>query len=187
MIAWANLMIGPRERGLPGLARLHLPELTIHEKLKPTWQIVIGGKSPTQLLPKLSAGRLKVGPTAQTMLLDSNFRTLEQETRIDLARVTVAYLGFQSFATISQICEEANRRELDRVPAEVGPHLRLAYPEQPSDEILTIGMDPITDSHGDQDVFQLVNNDEGLWLSSRWAEPGGLWSPDNEFVFSLRK
>lgn len=177
--------LGERERS--GTRRTLIPDLAAHKDFELTWRINIGGKSPRQLLPELSAGRFKVGPTARVRLLGSDFKTLEQETLIDLARVTISDLGFQSFATISQIYEAANRRELDRVPAEVGPHLRLAYPEQPSGEILTIGMDPIADSHGDSDVFLLACNDEGLWLSSRWAEPGGLWGPSSEFVFSIRK
>lgn len=48
-------------------------------------------------------------------------------------------------------------------------------------------MKQITGWDGDPNVFKLERYDDGLWLFSRWARPGGEWHPDRRFVFRLRK
>jgi len=50
-----------------------------------------------------------------------------------------------------------------------------------------IAMKQITDPDGRPDVFGLGHHDNGLLLSSYWAEPANRWGPKCKFVFRLRK
>jgi hypothetical protein len=96
-------------------------------------------------------------------------------------------LGLPDKSTTDQIYQRAEELGLELCPAEVGPHLRLQYQDQPMSEFLHIGMKQITDSHGDPDVFRLYRDEGGRWLSGGWARPSGHWDRDSKFVFRLRQ
>ena len=51
---------------------------------------------------------------------------------------------------------------------------------------VTDGVPHNTDSDGNQNVFNLESNDDGLWLNDNWAKPDNEWNPNNKFVFRLR-
>ena len=89
--------------------------------------------------------------------------------------------------TTEQIYERADRLNWDLCPAEVGPHLRLAYKDQPMNEWLSIAMIQIADRNGRPNLFDVERNDHGSWLDTSWAEPADPWNPDNSLVFSPRK
>lgn len=101
--------------------------------------------------------------------------------------VSVADLGFTKATRRDAIYERAKELGLDLVPAEVGPQLRLAYTDQPLNEWMVMGMEPIANSDGSLDVFSVVHDDGGQWLRSDYGYPGGLWYPGNRWVFARRK
>ena len=125
--------------------------------------------------------------SANDILGKPAFTVATEETELDLVVVSVAELGFKNGATREQIYSRAEERGLDHCPAEVGPQLRLQYADQPKGEWLVVGMEPITDSGGDLELFGVERGDSGLWLSSCFDDPGGVWSSDDRFAFSLRK
>ena len=57
-------------------------------------------------------------------------------------------LGFPNGATLKEIYAKAKDLGLELCPAEVGPLLRLNYPDQPNGEYLRIAMETINDSDG---------------------------------------
>jgi hypothetical protein len=74
---------------------------------------------------------------------------------------------------------------LELCPAEVGPHLRLQYPEK--EEWFLIAMEPIIARDGDPDVFYLDGDGDLLGLYGDNARSVRRWHGDYGFVFSFRK
>ncbi|MDO8505334.1 MAG: hypothetical protein Q7S48_02035 [bacterium] len=105
---------------------------------------------------------------------------------VDLIMVTVDRLGFPNGATTEEIYARARKLGLKLCPAEVGPALRLAYPDQPENEWLEIAMEPIAGPNGHPSAFLVEHNAGGLWLYSSWAGTDGRWYPERKFVFRLR-
>jgi hypothetical protein len=76
-----------------------------------------------------------------------------------------------------------NRLGLELCPADLGPHLRLEYKDQPLNERLYVAMKPITASDGEPRIFVVANNADGLSLDAVRARPDDQWAPDDKFVF----
>ena len=108
-----------------------------------------------------------------------------EESEVQLARVTVAELGFPEGATYEQICDRAKERGLQLCPAEVGPALREQYQDQPEGEWLAIAMESIADSDGDLRVFAVYHVGDARWLITFWSSPEDSWDPGYSFVFVL--
>ncbi len=113
----------------------------------------------------------------------------DEKKEIELVRVTVAELGFKNGATLKNIYARANELGLDLCPNEVGPQLRLQYKDQPKGERIRIAMDPIKDSGGVPDVFDVARGVGGeSWLdTTRYDNPGNVWNSDGVWVFARRK
>jgi hypothetical protein len=147
----------------------------------------IGGKSANELQRQLKQEGINVSSYAEDLLGSRDFTTFSESQSLSTVRLKVSDLGFTGYSTADQIYPKAQELGLDLCPAEVGPHLRLKYKDQPMDELLYIGMKQILDSDGDPNVFGLDRDDDGLWLNGYWARPVNTWVPKDEFVFSLRK
>src|SRR5258708_6667307 len=117
----------------------------------------------------------------------TDFTTERKQTETGIVRLKVGDLGFQGSATTDQVYAKAKELGLDLCPAEIGPHLRLKYQDQPYGDYFYIGMPQISGSDGDLDVFRVSHGGGGLWLDDSWAIPANEWSPGIEFVFSLCK
>ena len=107
--------------------------------------------------------------------------------RYRLVRLSVKDLGFTRSATTDQLYKRALELGLELCPAEVGPHYRLQYMDQPMDEWVYVGMKEIAASDGDPHVFEVGRDADGAWLDRRWADPGTEWDPGDQFLFRLRK
>jgi hypothetical protein len=155
--------------------------------------ITIGGKTAQQLEQMLDLrinNRFLYRPDtyARSLLRSRDFTTFPDQQTLSLVKVKVGDLDLTGHPTTDQVYDKANDLGLDLCPAEVGPHLRLAYKDQPMGEWLFVGMKQITSSRGLPEVFELFRRDDGLCLESTWAHPNNpRWNPKNEFVFSLRK
>jgi hypothetical protein len=44
----------------------------------------------------------------------------------------------------------------------------------------------IADSDGNLHVFDVEQNDDGLWLNTYWNDSSNFWNPDNQLVFVRR-
>ena len=149
--------------------------------------ITIGGKSSQELQQELAQEKINVSRWAQDMMKSPDFITLKNPETLNAVRLQVGDLGLKGNPTTEQIYTRIKELGLELCPAETGPHLRLDYKDQPNGEWLYIGMKQITDSSGIPSVFELGRDEDGLWLGSDWAYPDDRWSPENEFLFSLRK
>ncbi len=106
-----------------------------------------------------------------------------EPTELDLVVVTVGELGFKDGARRDAIYEKALSLGLQLCPNEVGPALRLAHPDQPMNEWLRVGMEPLTDSGGGLYVFCVDHDGNGRWLDSYYGEPDLVWNAVNRWVF----
>lgn len=150
--------------------------------------VTVGGKDLNQLQRELSENKINVSSYAEYMMRTGLSLTAEKGQNLDIVRLKVGDLGLpDNYPTTDKIFKRAKEFGLELCPADLGPNYRLQYKDQPLDEWLYIGMKPIADSDGPPYVFELSRYDDGLWLSSRWANPADKWGPEDEFVFSLRK
>ena len=126
---------------------------------------------------------MRTGNWANDILSKSAFSVATEETELDLVVVSVAELGFKNGAKLKDIFDRAKEKGLELCPNEVGPQLRLAYKDQPKDEWLVIGMEPIADSAGSLGLFYVGRSGNGLWLSAGYGSPGDFWVAGGRFVF----
>jgi hypothetical protein len=106
---------------------------------------------------------------------------------LDLVVLSVKELGFPQGAQLKVIYEAADKRDLDKCPAEAGPQLRRQCPDQPSGEELIMAMEPIKDSDGDLYLFSVGHDGDDRWLLADYGRPDDFWNADNRFVFVRRK
>ena len=126
----------------------------------------------------------RISNWANDLLGQPGFTAATEEMAVDLAVATTAQLtGNPGGGTTAQVFAGANRLGLAKCPAEVGPQLRIQYPDQPSGEWLLIGMEPIADSDGRLRVFSVGRGDSASWLDAYYGYPGGFWSPDRQWAF----
>src|SRR3989344_3397632 len=107
--------------------------------------IKIGGKTSRELIDELQGQKINVSPYAEAMLKSEKFTVSKKSENLTLVRLKVKDLGFRKEPTIDQIYERAKSLGLDLCPAEVGPHLRLQYQDQPLGEWFYIAMKQISD------------------------------------------
>lgn len=149
--------------------------------------IEIGGKTKEQLQNEMKQAEVSISSYAEDMIKSPDFTTLPMAQTLDTVRLKVGDLGLTGYPTTDQVYRKAQELGLDLCPAEIGPHLRLQYTDQPMGEWFYVGMKQIVDSNGDSRVFSLERDEDGLWLDDLWARPDYEWHPSSEFVFSLRK
>jgi hypothetical protein len=176
----------PTIRRLRSLSRLSprtSPSLRTSEVERNVWKTIPLGihPSPAAYRKALKSSGFKVSSCADDIL--NKVSVASQQTDVDLVVLTVAELGFVKGATRKEIYARAQELGLQLCPAEVGPALRLAYPDQPYGEWLIIAMESITDSSGDPDVFLVDHDDDGRWLSSIYGNPDDFWHADRRWVF----
>ena len=150
--------------------------------------IEIGGKTAKQLEAELEKGGNKVNDYAKHMLNSKEFKSQKKSEQADLVRLKVMDLFNDNSAhTTDDIYKKAEKFGLELCPAEVGPHYRLQYTNQPVDEWFLIAMKQISGPGGYPGVFRLGRDAGGVWLYDGWAGPAGEWLPRFEVVFRLRK
>jgi tetratricopeptide (TPR) repeat protein len=148
-----------------------------------------------------------VGDWADGIMGKPAFTVANQPETIDLELVTVAELGFPDRRqTLRDIYEKALSMGLSLCSSEVGPALRLAYPDQLDcsldalrlrypdpprmSEHITVGMKPITHSDGYSYVFYIINLHNVCSLDTlrvNYNNQDHYWCADDHFVFCRRK
>lgn len=121
--------------------------------------------------------------------------------QVNTVLLSVADLGFLDGALTREIIGSDHDRDLfgnsapftggrgkqlglELCPAEVGPHLRLEYIDQPSGERLYVAMKPIAASDGEPRIFVIAHDAAGLSLDAARARPDDRWTPNDKFLFS---
>ncbi len=153
-----------------------------------TWKTIhlgTGPKTPGDFREALKDNEINLNHWANDILGQPAFTVATKETEIDLVKVTLAKLGFENDTNRDQICERAKELGLELCPAEVGPQLRLQYQDQPNDEWVLIGMEPIPNSDGNPNVFGMVYLVSELWFFSTWGFSNRVWSDVFQWVFCL--
>lgn len=150
---------------------------------RPPWKRIKLGthKSAEALRQTLIDGGFKIGFLGDEIL--ERITVVPESTTVELVLVTVAELGFPEGATRQGIYEKASYLGLQPCPAEVGPQLRLQYPDQPRDEWLLMAMEPITDSVGRLNVFRVEHAYDGQRLNAYYGSPGYFWYGHSRWVF----
>jgi hypothetical protein len=103
---------------------------------------------------------------------------------IQLVVVTPRDLGLDT-STLKEIYAAAKAQGYELCPPEVGPLLRVNYPDQPRGEWLIVGMEPIADSDGDLSVFSVEHDGDARWLRGSYGSPDGVWDAGSRFLFAL--
>ncbi len=171
-----------------GLQRA-LETLCIKPKPKPkfeAWRTIklgIGPKTGDDFRSVLRDGILKLSDWASDVLGQPAFTVATDEIEVNLAKVSVAELGFEQGARRDQIFESAKEFGLELCPPEVGPQLRLQYKDYPNNEWLLVGMEPIIASSGHPYVFSVECDDSGLWLSNAYGSPHYFWTAEGQWIF----
>ncbi|OGZ73426.1 MAG: hypothetical protein A2908_04090 [Candidatus Staskawiczbacteria bacterium RIFCSPLOWO2_01_FULL_38_12b] len=133
----------------------------------------------------LKKDNIRIGDYANDIIGKPVFSVATEEIELDLVVVSVAELGFPKGAGLKDIYAVAKKRGLELCPNEVGPQLRLQYKDQPKNEWLIIGMEPIAGSGGALSVFGVEHNGYGFWLNTYYGYPDDVWSEHYRFVFVL--
>ncbi|HLD81612.1 MAG TPA: hypothetical protein VJA22_00200 [Patescibacteria group bacterium] len=178
----------------PGIFQ-KLPETVEHvyatfpeKKIRRGEHIKIGGKTVQELEATLKQYGIKIPKEAEYILQSKKFVTSKESEDATLIRLTVADLGFETYATLDQIYQRAQELGLELCTAETGPHYLLQYKNQPIDkEWIWMGMEPIDDHNGFPRVFLVGRRDDGTWLHGGWSPPDNKLDSRTEFVFRLRK
>lgn len=152
----------------------------------PIWRTISLGtqENADALRETLVTARCAVGNLAGQILDQPTFVTSESKTDIDLAVLSAADLGVETeSAPLSEIYRRAAQLGYDLCPAEVGPQLRLQYPDQPLGEFLLIAMEPIMTPQEDVAAFIVGNGGAGLILIGNSAPPDLIVPSMVRFVF----
>lgn len=150
-------------------------------------KLAIGGMPESDLERAVTTGRFHASSYALSMMKNKDFITNPQSEEITTIRLKVSDLGFTGYPTTDELFKRAQSFGLELCPPETGPHLRLKDTNQPLNEWYYVAMKQITVSDGHPSVFKLWHNEDGLWLAGHWAGPDSEWTPEDRFVFRLRK
>ena len=144
-------------------------------------------KNADALRKALKKADFRISDWGNDILGKPAFTVASAEEEIQLVNLSVADLGFKEGATYKNICAKAKELGLELCPNEVGPQLRLQYKDQPKGEYLRIAMEPITDSDGSLNIFNVEHDGDDLWLHGRIGDSDHFWDAYYRCVFRLRK
>jgi hypothetical protein len=153
----------------------------------PVWKTVKLGlhKSPDDYRAAIKKAKQKIGDWGDDIL--GRITCSQEETEVDLVVLSVGDLGFKDGARYADICAKAVELGLELCPAEVGPALRLQYPDQPRGEWVLVAIEAITDRYGDRNIFDVAHVSGELWLRGDSGHPDSFWVADDRFAFVRRK
>ena len=151
-----------------------------------TWKTIklgTGIKDANGFRQAIKNAEMRISDWANDIIGKPEFVVIAGEMEVDLVKVTVGELGFKDGARRDQIYDRVKELGLEICPPEVGPQLRLQYKDQPLDEWILIGMEPIRSSGGVLGVFGVEHNDVGFWLGGDYGGPDDVWRTDCQWVF----
>jgi hypothetical protein len=149
------------------------------------WKRVTLGshKGVNALRAALEAARMRLGDSADEILGRPAFPYSRIQTDLDLVMLTPGDLGFTGSAPIADVYRRATQLGLELCPAEAGPLLRLAYPDQPVGEFLRVAMEPIATWEGEPIDLTIANGGAGLLLIGGESRPDVMLHASVKLVF----
>ncbi|MFZ0351900.1 MAG: hypothetical protein WAM03_27770, partial [Pseudolabrys sp.] len=154
------------------------------EAVRKVWKTITLGRfaNTFALRNALDAAGCGIGDLAEQILARPAFAMNPAED-VDLVVVSAAELGTPTETSPVDVYARAQERGLALAPAEVGPQLRLQYPDQPIGEFLHVGMNPINTWSGEPVIFALVNGGAGLILIGTESSANAKISATTRFLF----
>jgi hypothetical protein len=160
-------------------------------------EVRIGGMSRSDLRRALRDRDVQLNSAAEALFEDRRFTTLARQHVIRVSALSVAALGFAEGATYGQLVAAALASGWTECPLELGPHLRLQFPDQAdgTDGLpmthgrappgsITVASPPLDDSDETPKGFYLRRVDGALWLRGYRSWSGHVWSPGDVLVFA---
>jgi len=167
----------------------------------PWRSIVIGGVAGAELINALEASCV-LSPFAANVLYQRAFPTLRASQSVSLIILRPADLGFPGGALYGDMLHKPTLVKWSRAnlsgqiietcPAEVGPHLRLQYPDQPRGEVLWIVMQGAHDADYLERLF-CVSSSWALFgrrrrmLQAFRSRPDALCEATSKYVYRVRE
>ena len=153
--------------------------------------------SRSELLAALREHNIQLNQYAEALFDDRRFTTLRRQHVVEIVALSVAELGFGEGATYGQIIARALESGWVECPLELGPHLRMQFPDQPDGAdgkplthgrappgSITVASPPLDDSDETAKGFYLRRVESVLWLRGYRSWSGHIWGPEDVFVFS---
>ncbi len=147
--------------------------------------IACGGASADELVKQLVRHDVSLNPYAEQLLSDPNFPTSTQSVECRTVQVRARDLGFPDGAFFSDITRAATTVGLEVCPLELAPHFRLQFPEEISEQRVTVTSNRLYESDEFPRGFYLQHRDGQSWLRAYRASDDHLWDPDEWLVFGL--
>ena len=153
----------------------------------PIWKTIEIGSFPDSIALRnaLNAADCAIGGQAEEILARPAFTVVARKMQIDLVAVSPAELGFDGDAvSLADIYVRASQLGFRPAPAEVGPQLRLQYPDQPMGEFLIVGMEPIRTWSDEPVILTVANGGAGLILIGQCGRASAKVALTSRFLFA---
>lgn len=157
----------------------------------------IGGMDKRGLLQALRERNVQLNQAAEALFEDRRFTPLSRTRVIEIAALSVADLGFADGATYDQLIARALASGWGECPLELGPHLRLQFPDQAEGSVgfpatkhrappgsIAVASAPLDDLDETPKGFYLRRIEGVLWLRGYWSHPGHVWRPEDVLVYA---
>lgn len=158
----------------------------------------IGGMGKPAILEEMECRGIKLNEAGKLLFTHPGFTTAESISTVSTVEITVANLGFKQGADFSDLLKKAVTMGLGACPLELGPHLRLQFPDQQEGQIegsfaqhrapsgsITVVSPRIDEDMGAPQGFYLRRMGGVPWLRGYWSGPEHIWSPDDHLVFAV--
>ena len=161
-------------------------------------RVQIGGLTKHDLLLELKRSGVLLNEAGRALLLHDSFTTASNISVVETSEISVGDLGFSHGATIAEIFDRGSQIGLAPCPAELAPHLRLHYRDQPEGAVgqlptrhrappgsLTVASKPTAIDEDIPQGFYLRRIDGVLWLRGYRSGPEHVWSPEDRLLFAV--
>lgn len=168
------------------------------EKDHETRLVRVGGLSKSELLGRLQDADVLLNEAARRLFSDARFITSPESSIVQAVQMSVAALGFPEGAMFSELVAGARSRGLQTCPLELGPHLRLQFPEQAEGAVgqaatrgcappgsVTVASEPLAEDDETPRGFYVRRIEGKLWLRGYRSWPGHRWSPQDVVMFCV--
>ena len=161
-------------------------------------RVCMGGLDKHALLAALEDAGVQLNEAARTLFGHEQFTTSGSPSVIDTVEITVAGLGLREGGTLSELMLKAAQGGLLPCPIELGPYLRLQYPDQAEGHVgrpvtrhrappgsLTVISPPLSESDEVPKGFYLRRIEGVPWLRGYRAPAGHVWAPEDQLLLAL--
>jgi hypothetical protein len=155
-----------------------------------------GGVAKSDLLERLARAGVELNDYARILFGSEGFVPSGEAFTASIVETSPAGLGLTTRMTLPRIVDAAIARGWRPCPLELGPHLRLQYPDQaerPTDQpqrrhqaplgSLTVVSAPLVDEDDFPKGFYLRRIDGKPWLRGYICSMQYEWQPDDRLVF----